>query len=66
MNIFFPLNHVFLVVGILSTLFLGDYPKKDIKKSNLLFIFPDQFRAQAMGFMKEDPVKTLQAFKNEE
>jgi arylsulfatase A-like enzyme len=25
---------------------------------NLLFIFPDQFRPQAMGFMNEDPVIT--------
>jgi arylsulfatase A-like enzyme len=27
-------------------------------KPNLLFIFPDQFRPQAMGFMNEDPVIT--------
>lgn len=27
-------------------------------KPNLLFIFPDQFRVQAMGFMNEDPVMT--------
>lgn len=27
-------------------------------KPNLLFIFPDQFRAQSMGFMNEDPVIT--------
>lgn len=25
---------------------------------NLVFVFPDQFRAQAMGFMGEDPVRT--------
>ena len=25
---------------------------------NLLFVFPDQFRRQAMGFMREDPVVT--------
>jgi arylsulfatase A-like enzyme len=31
----------------------------DIKKRpNLLFIFPDEFRAQSMGFMKQDPVMT--------
>jgi arylsulfatase A-like enzyme len=28
------------------------------KKPNLLFIFPDQFRVQSMGFMNEDPVHT--------
>ena len=28
------------------------------KKPNLLFIFPDQFRVQSMGFMNEDPVIT--------
>jgi arylsulfatase A-like enzyme len=27
-------------------------------KPNLLFIFPDQFRVQSMGFMNEDPVIT--------
>lgn len=58
MNIFSPLNPLFLVVGILFALFPEDSSKEDIKKPNLLFIFPDQFRAQAMGFMKEDPVKT--------
>ena len=58
MNIFLPLNPLFLVVGILFALFPEDSSKEDIKKPNLLFIFPDQFRAQAMGFMKEDPVQT--------
>jgi arylsulfatase A-like enzyme len=28
------------------------------EKPNLLFIFPDQFRAQSMGFVNEDPVHT--------
>jgi arylsulfatase A-like enzyme len=28
------------------------------EKPNLLFIFPDQFRSQSMGFMNEDPVHT--------
>lgn len=31
---------------------------KEPKAPNLLVIFPDQWRAQAMGFMKEDPVIT--------
>jgi arylsulfatase A-like enzyme len=29
-----------------------------LQPPNLLFVFPDQFRAQAMGFMGEDPVIT--------
>jgi arylsulfatase A-like enzyme len=29
-----------------------------LKRPNLLFVFPDQMRAQAMGFMKQDPVLT--------
>ncbi|MCT4603827.1 MAG: sulfatase-like hydrolase/transferase, partial [Marinifilum sp.] len=28
------------------------------KRPNLLFIFPDQYRKQAMGFMNQDPVVT--------
>lgn len=32
--------------------------KEKRKEPNLLFIFPDQFRSQAMGFMNEDPVVT--------
>jgi arylsulfatase A-like enzyme len=28
------------------------------KKPNIVFVFPDQFRAQAMGFMKQDPTIT--------
>src|SRR5690606_2837911 len=58
MHIFSPLKHLFLAVAILSTLFAGHHPGKNNKRPNLLFIFPDQFRAQAMGFMKEDPVIT--------
>lgn len=51
---------------LLSSLFIAivfaslSCNKKDdsITKPNLLFIFPDQFRPQAMGFMNEDPVLT--------
>ena len=32
--------------------------EKDIDQPNLVFIFPDQFRRQAMGFMDQDPVVT--------
>jgi len=28
------------------------------KPPNLIFVFPDQMRGQAMGFMKQDPVIT--------
>lgn len=28
------------------------------KRPNLLFIFPDQYRKQAMGFLNQDPVRT--------
>ena len=30
------------------------------KKPNLVFVFPDQWRGQSLGFMGEDPVKTPQ------
>lgn len=36
---------------------LAQADKKD-KKPNVIFIMADQWRRQAMGFMKEDPVKT--------
>jgi len=32
--------------------------KASAKKPNLLFVFPDQFRKQALGFMNQDPVIT--------
>ena len=28
------------------------------KHPNLVFVFPDEYRKQAMGFMNEDPVLT--------
>jgi arylsulfatase A-like enzyme len=28
------------------------------KKPNLVFVFPDQFHQQSMGFLKQDPVIT--------
>jgi arylsulfatase A-like enzyme len=31
---------------------------KSVKRPNILFVFPDQFRRQAMGFMGADPVVT--------
>ena len=32
--------------------------RKGPRRPNLVFMFPDQFRRQAIGFMKEDPVIT--------
>ena len=32
--------------------------QKSSKRPNLVFVFPDQFRVQALGFMKQDPVIT--------
>ncbi len=58
MNMLFPVNHFFLLMGILSALSFSNAPKEPVKQPNLLFIFPDQFRAQAMGFMRADPVRT--------
>ena len=31
-------------------------PPSSLKRPNIVFVFPDQFRRQAMGFMNEDPV----------
>jgi len=31
---------------------------KTVKRPNLIFVFPDQMRGQAMGFLEEDPVIT--------
>jgi arylsulfatase A-like enzyme len=44
--------------GVFSVLSLVVSAKEPVKQPNLLFVFPDQFRAQGMGFTKEDPVKT--------
>lgn len=53
-------NLVFLILVVTSINFISFTPKdKNLgKKPNLLFIFPDQFRIQSMGFMNEDPVLT--------
>ncbi len=37
---------------------LGRQQDRSRKQPNLVFVFPDQMRGQAMGFMKEDPVLT--------
>jgi len=38
--------------------FLGQKPQWTTRPTNLLIVFPDQMRAQAQGFMGEDPVQT--------
>lgn len=38
--------------------FLGQKPQWTTRPTNLLIVFPDQMRAQAQGFMGEDPVRT--------
>lgn len=44
-------------VGLLSTGVLGSCSKKK-ERPNVLFIFPDQYRKQSLGFLKNDPVLT--------
>ncbi|MGM0504534.1 MAG: sulfatase family protein [Bacteroidota bacterium] len=53
-------NLVFLILTVISLTFIGFTPSdtKLEEKPNLLFIFPDQFRPQSMGFVNEDPVHT--------
>ncbi len=48
-----------LLILLLLILSACTQPKEEIQlQPNLLFIFPDQFRPQAMGFMNQDPVIT--------
>ena len=48
----------FLVVIFFPFISIASGDEETQKKPNLLFIFPDQFRVQSMGFMDEDPVIT--------
>ena len=45
-------------VAFSSAACLAAEKRQDLKRPNLVFMFPDQFRRQAIGFMKEDPVIT--------
>jgi len=49
-----------LILVIALSAFIGSATgiREPGEMPNLLFIFPDQFRVQAMGFMHEDPVLT--------
>jgi len=51
-------------IAFSGTASLAAEEPKDVKRPNLVFMFPDQFRRQAIGYMKEDPVITprLDAF----
>lgn len=48
----------FMLSGAMLPLKTVGQQKGEKKSPNLLFVFPDQFRPQAMGFMNEDPVIT--------
>lgn len=50
--------------GLLGGAAASVVPPAARKRPNLLYVFPDQWRAQALGFMKQDPVHTpvLDAF----
>ena len=49
------LMSIFVIIGLISCI---DQKENTNMSPNLLFIFPDQYRSQAMGFMNEDPVLT--------
>ena len=49
---------LFLVVIIFPLISFASGDEETRTQPNLLFIFPDQFRVQAMSFMNEDPVVT--------
>lgn len=48
----------FVVFGAIAIILPGCSRNKVQKRPNLVFIFADQFRRQAIGFMNEDPVIT--------
>jgi len=54
------MRKLYSILILLLIIFSAGAQSKDQnqKQPNLLFIFPDQFRPQAMGFMNEDRVKT--------
>lgn len=46
------------MASVASPSLLNAINRKSGKKPNLVFVFPDQWRGQALGFMGEDPVVT--------
>lgn len=44
--------------SLLSPSLLGEARTRSGKRPNLVFVFPDQWRGQALGFLNEDPVLT--------
>lgn len=51
-------NLVLIIIALIGINFSCQVQEERPKRPNLLFIFPDQFRPQAMGFVNEDPVLT--------
>lgn len=45
-------------VSLVSCSLSAKAEQKSPKRPNLVFVFPDEFRKQAIGFMKQDPVIT--------
>ena len=43
---------------IISVILVATSCKREEEKPNIVFLFPDQYREAAMGFMKQDPVIT--------
>lgn len=54
----FDLNRIIACTFIVLLPLLGKPGNSRIQNPNLLFVFPDQFRAQSMGFLHQDPVFT--------
>ena len=48
----------FFLISLLLATACGDKTVRSPDKPNLLFVFADQYRKQAVGFMNEDPVIT--------
>ena len=43
---------------LLTSALISCTQKEEVKKPNLLFIFPDEWRGSALGFLEKEPVKT--------
>ncbi|WP_309008742.1 sulfatase [Pelagicoccus sp. SDUM812005] len=56
-----------MAASVLPSSLLGSANASSGKRPNLVFVFPDQWRGQALGFLNEDPVVTphLDAFARE-
>jgi len=52
------LRNTSVAVALSATGCLATVESKALKQPNLVFMFPDQFRRQSIGYMNEDPVIT--------